>query len=158
MVAAWLLGLIILAGFFAPFLSPYDPTIAGRDKEYLNGAPQIPMFCDKNGCSWAPFLHGTEMKLDTKTLRRKPVVNEDQRLYVRFLTEGWEYSFIDWNLDLPGDSFDTRIKALTFTTHLFGHGRGPDPPLRHGRRGQGRLRPHACMRSGRRWRSARWAC
>ena len=100
MVAAWLLGLIILAGFFAPFLSPYDPTIAGRDKAYLNGAPQIPMFCDKNGCSWTPFLHGTEMKLDTKTLRRKPVVNEDQRLYVRFLTEGWEYSFIDWNLDL----------------------------------------------------------
>jgi peptide/nickel transport system permease protein len=39
------------------FLSPYDPTIAGRDKEYENGAPQIPMFWDKNGFSPRPFLH-----------------------------------------------------------------------------------------------------
>jgi peptide/nickel transport system permease protein len=29
-------------GLFAPFLSPYDPTIAGRNKDYTNGAPQIP--------------------------------------------------------------------------------------------------------------------
>ncbi|MEM7057359.1 MAG: ABC transporter permease [Pseudomonadota bacterium] len=120
MIAAWFLGIIILCGFFAPFISPYDPTIAGRDKEYLNGAPQIPMFCDKNGCSWTPFLHGVTMELDMATLRRKPVVNEDERLYVDFFVQGWEYSFIDWSWDLPGDTLDGRFKALTFTTHLFG--------------------------------------
>ena len=39
MVAAWVLVVLILSGIFAPFLTPYDPTIAGRDKDYLNGAP-----------------------------------------------------------------------------------------------------------------------
>jgi len=119
-IAAWFLGIIILAGFFAPFVSPYDPTIAGRDKDYVNGAPQIPQFCDSNGCSWAPFIHPVEMKLNMSTLRREPTVNEDKRLYMTFFSQGWEYSFIDWSWDLPGDSLDGRVKALTFTTHLFG--------------------------------------
>ncbi|MEM9138278.1 MAG: ABC transporter permease [Pseudomonadota bacterium] len=120
MVAGWFLVLIILAGFFAPFLSPYDPTVAGRDKDYLNGAPQIPQFCDANGCSWRPFIHPVEMKLDMATLRRTPTVNEDKRLYVEFFAQDWEYSFIDLSWDLPGETFDGKIKALTFTTHLFG--------------------------------------
>ena len=120
MIAGWFLVLIILAGFFAPFLSPYDPTVAGRDKDYLNGAPQIPQFCDSNGCSWMPFIHPVEMKLDMATLRRVPTVNEDKRNHVQFFVEGWEYSYIDWSFDLPGTALDGRIKALTFTTHLFG--------------------------------------
>ena len=33
------------------------PTIAGRDKEYENGSPQIPIFWDQNGFSLRPFLH-----------------------------------------------------------------------------------------------------
>ncbi|NJN48467.1 MAG: hypothetical protein HC808_20625 [Candidatus Competibacteraceae bacterium] len=31
MVAAGVLAVLVLMGVFAPFLSPYDPTIAGRD-------------------------------------------------------------------------------------------------------------------------------
>ncbi|MEM1162395.1 MAG: ABC transporter permease, partial [Pseudomonadota bacterium] len=120
MISGWFLVLIILSGFFAPFLSPYDPTVAGRDKDYLNGAPQIPHFCDKNGCSWRPFIHGVEMKLDMATLRRTPTVNEDKRLYMQFFVQGWEYSFVDFSWNLPGDALDGRVKALTFTTHLFG--------------------------------------
>ncbi|MEL7471589.1 MAG: ABC transporter permease [Pseudomonadota bacterium] len=120
MIAGWFLVLIVLAGFFAPFLSPYDPTVAGRDRDYLNGAPQIPQFCDSNGCSWTPFIHPVEMKLDMATLRRTPTVNEDKRLYVQFFVQDWEYSFIDWSWDLPGQALDGRVKALSFTTHLFG--------------------------------------
>ena len=60
MVAGAILVIMILMGWFAPFLSPYDPTIAGRDKDYQNGAPQIPMFKDHNGWSWRPFLHTPE--------------------------------------------------------------------------------------------------
>ena len=55
MVAATVLFALIVGGIFAPFLSPYDPTIAGRDKDYTNGAPQFPQFCDSNGCSLRPF-------------------------------------------------------------------------------------------------------
>ena len=56
MVAVTVLLLLIFMGAIAPFLSPYDPTIAGRDKDYENGAPQIPKFCDDNGCSVRPFI------------------------------------------------------------------------------------------------------
>jgi len=120
MIAGWVLALIVLSGFFAPFLSPYNPTIAGRDKGYLNGAPQIPMFCDQNGCSWRPFLHAVEMKLDMKTLRRSPVVDPEKRRYVQLFVQGWKYSFIDIGWNLPGETFDGGITALTFTTHLYG--------------------------------------
>ncbi|MDG1406460.1 MAG: ABC transporter permease, partial [Octadecabacter sp.] len=40
MIAAGVLVFIIVIGILAPALSPYDPTIAGRDRDYLNGAPQ----------------------------------------------------------------------------------------------------------------------
>ena len=60
MIAGAVLIVLITMGFLAPFLSPYDPTIAGRDKDYLFGAPQIPSFCDDNGCSARPFLYAVE--------------------------------------------------------------------------------------------------
>ena len=52
MFAGWVLTLMILLGFFSEFLSPYEPTIAGRDKKYENGPPQIPKFWDENGVSF----------------------------------------------------------------------------------------------------------
>lgn len=67
MVAGAVLLSMILMGWFAPFLSPYDPTIAGRDKDYQNGAPQLPMFSDHNGFSWRPFLHSLERTRSMKT-------------------------------------------------------------------------------------------
>ena len=42
MIALTALALMVLAGFFAPFLSPYDPSIAGRDTEYENGRAADP--------------------------------------------------------------------------------------------------------------------
>ena len=39
--AGWILPLLILAGFFSEFLSPYPPTMAGRDKKYENGPPKF---------------------------------------------------------------------------------------------------------------------
>ena len=58
MIALYALVLMVLMGLFAPFLSPYDPTIAGRDTTYENGAPQIPKFWDENGFSVRPFKIG----------------------------------------------------------------------------------------------------
>jgi len=49
MIAGLFLLIMILLGVFADFLSPYDPTIAGRDKDYEHGAPQIPLIWDDNG-------------------------------------------------------------------------------------------------------------
>ncbi|WP_420404461.1 ABC transporter permease [Nisaea sp.] len=121
MVAGGVLIAIILMGLFAPFLSPYDPTIAGRDKDYQNGAPQIPMFCDHNGCSVRPFLHTLERTRSIKTnFRWVTSVNTEKRRYVTFLPSGWEYRLFSFQLDLPGDALDIDIPGIKMTTHLFG--------------------------------------
>ena len=116
MIAAWVLVALVLSGLFAPFLSPYDPTIAGRDRNYTNGAPQIPGFCDKNGCSLRPFIHEVERERSLKTnFRWVTTINEDKRIYLRFLVRGSEYrllGFIPGNVHLFG--------AETGFVHLFG--------------------------------------
>lgn len=121
MVAGTVLIVLMLMGIFAPFLSPYDPTIAGRNKDYQNGAPQIPMFCDQNGCSARPFIHAIERERSIKSnFRWVSKVNPDKRIYLQFFSQGWEYRFFSFNVNLPGDSLDFRIPGLAFTTHLFG--------------------------------------
>ena len=116
MVAAVVLVVLIVSGIFAPFLSPYDPTIGGRNKDYTNGAPQIPKFCDKNGCSLRPFIHGVERERSLKTnFRWVTTVNEDERNYVTILPKGDDYrlfGFIPGNRHLFGVQ-DGKI-------HLFG--------------------------------------
>ncbi len=125
MVAAWVLVIMILMGFFAPFLSPYSPNIAGRDKEYENGPPQIPKFWDENGFSARPFLYATERERSAKTNFRWVITEvRDKRRYLELFVENWEYSIIDIEWNLPGDFFDVDIKALTFKTHLFGMNEG----------------------------------
>ena len=109
MVGAWVLVFLILSGLFAPFLTPYDPTIAGRDKDYLNGAPTVPHFCDDNGCSLRPFIYGVERERSAATnFRWVTKINTDERLYVQFFVQGSEYHYL----------------GLTFDTHLFGLGEG----------------------------------
>ncbi|WP_298863284.1 ABC transporter permease [uncultured Sulfitobacter sp.] len=105
MVGAWVLVILILSGIFAPFLTPYDPTIAGRDKDYLNGAPTVPQFCDDNGCSLRPFIYALERERSAKTnFRWVTTVNTDKRQYVQFFVEGSEYKYF----------------GIPFDTHLFG--------------------------------------
>ncbi|MFK7754026.1 MAG: ABC transporter permease [Sedimentitalea sp.] len=105
MVGAWVLIILILSGLFAPFLTPYDPTIAGRDKDYLNGAPTIPKFCDDNGCSLRPFIYALERERSAATnFRWVTKINTDERRYVQFFVEGSEY----------------KMFFMTFNTHLFG--------------------------------------
>ncbi|RMF36730.1 MAG: ABC transporter permease [Alphaproteobacteria bacterium] len=116
MIAAWALILMILMGVFAPFLSPYDPTIAGRDDQYENGAPQIPKFWDENGFSFRPFIYATKRERSIKTNFRW-VMTEDRskRIYMTFFVRGWDYKLlglIPGNLHLFG--------AEGGKIHLFG--------------------------------------
>ena len=125
MFAAWVLVVMVLAGFFAPFLSPYDPTIAGRDKDYENGAPQFPKFWDENGFSAQPFLYTLERERSIKTnFRWVTKENREKRRYFSLFVEGWEYAYfkIDW--DFPGTAFDIRFSGFKFDTHLFGMDEG----------------------------------
>jgi peptide/nickel transport system permease protein len=125
MVAGWVLTLMILTGFFSEFLSPYAPTMAGRDKQYENGPPQIPKFWDENGFSFSPFIYGTKRERSIKTNFRWVIsIDRQDRRYMHFLVEGWEYSYINIDWDFPGEAFDLDVKALTFNTHLFGVDKG----------------------------------
>ena len=125
MVAGWALTTMILIGLFAPFLSPYAPNMSGRDKQYENGPPQIPKFWDENGFSVRPFLYTTERERSIKTNFRWVITeNREKRRYVEFWVDGWEYSFIDLKLDLPGTALDFDLKTLTFNKHLFGMDKG----------------------------------
>ena len=109
MFAAYVLIFLILLGLFAPFLSPYDPTIAGRDPDYQNGAPQIPKFCDENGCSMRPFLYTLERTRSIETnFRWVTTENREKRRHVQFFVEGWEY----------------KLFGMKFNTHLFGADEG----------------------------------
>lgn len=125
MVSGMLLLALILLGIFAPFLSPYDPTIAGRDKDYQNGAPQIPQFCDDNGCSMRPFIYGVTRERSIKTnFRWVTSIDVNDRRYVELFASGWEYSFLKMNVNLPGEAMDFQFDGITFDTHLFGVDKG----------------------------------
>ena len=121
MVAGVILIIMISIGLTAPFLSPYDPNIAGRDETYQNGAPQIPKFWDENGFSFRPFLYTLERKRSAATnFRWVTEINRDERRYLQLFVKGWEFNLINIDLNLPGDTFDFRWKALRIETHLFG--------------------------------------
>jgi peptide/nickel transport system permease protein len=125
MVGGAVLLSLISMGVFAPFLSPYDPTIAGRDKTYQNGAPQIPYFWDENGFSLRPFVYTYSRSRSAATnFRWVSTVDKNKRRYLELFVTGWEYHVMDLNLDLPGEFFDINIKLLKSDTHLFGVNEG----------------------------------
>ena len=111
MVGAWVLVILILSGIFAPFLTPYDPTAAGRDKGYENGAPQIPKFWDENGFSWVPFVYTYERERSIKTNFRWVTTEKrglEDRRYLTFLPKGDPYTLF----------------GMRFERHLFGVDKG----------------------------------
>lgn len=121
MIAGSILLFMIVISLFSGFLSPYDPTIAGRDKEYENGSPQIPIFWDHNGFSFRPFLHSkTKYRGADTNFRWVYNVDTEKRRYITFFPKGWEYKYFAYNINLPGKNLDFRIPGLTFDRHLFG--------------------------------------
>ena len=121
MIAGSILLFMIVISLFAGFLSPYDPTIAGRDKQYENGSPELPMFWDENGFSLRPFIHTKSKYRGADTnFRWVYKVDKEKRKYLQFFVKGWEYKYFNWSINLPGKKFDFKIPGLTFDTHLFG--------------------------------------
>ena len=121
MIAGSILLFMIVISLFSGFLSPYDPTIAGRDKEYENGSPQIPIFWDHNGFSFRPFLHSkTKYRGADTNFRWVYKIDTENRRYITFFPKGWEYKYFAYKINLPGKNLDFRIPGLTFDRHLFG--------------------------------------
>ncbi len=109
MVGAAVLIFLIVSGLFAPFLTPYDPTIAGRDKDYQNGAPTIPKFWDENGFSFRPFIYTFSRERSIKTnFRWVTTVDREARRYVVLFPQGDEY----------------KLFGMKFSTHAWGVDKG----------------------------------
>ena len=114
--------LLILSGLFAPFLTPYDPTIEGRNPDYPNGEPNIPKFWDENGFSARPFIYSFERSRSIETnFRWVTKVNREKRRYVVLFPKGDKYT-------LFGMSFDRHLFGIDKgKIHLFGtDGTGKD--------------------------------
>jgi len=86
MYASIVLGLMALAGLFAEIVAPYGPVT--RDISYIEGPPQIPRFCDDNGCSVVPFINGTKTERDPVTLRAISVPDPEVRNYLGLFVKG----------------------------------------------------------------------
>jgi peptide/nickel transport system permease protein len=109
MVGAFVLVVMITSGFFAPFLTPYDPTIAGRNANYQNGAPQIPRFWDENGFSVRPFIYTYQRSRSIKSnFRWVTKIIKEERRYIVLFPEGDKYTFL----------------GMSYRTHLFGVDKG----------------------------------
>jgi len=102
MGAAVLLFMAFIA-LFADFFAPYSVT--ARDRAYIMGAPQLPMFYDRNGFSPRPFVHGIRTSRDPVTLRKIATVDPDTRRYLEFFVSGNEYQLLG---------------TITTDIHLFG--------------------------------------
>ena len=125
MIAGSVLIFLIFLGLFSDFLSPYDPTIAGRDKQYENGPPQIPKFWDENGFSVRPFLYTQKKYRGADTnFRWVYKIDRDQRRYVQFFVKGWEYRVFDFSVNLPGKALDFKVPGIKMNRHLFGMDKG----------------------------------
>lgn len=115
MVGAWVLVFLIVTGIFAPFLMPYDPTIAGRNPDYMNGAPQIPKFWDENGFSAQPFIYTYTRERSIQTnFRWVTEVDREARRYVVLFPTVKPYKMF-------GIPLETRLFGVDKgMIHLFG--------------------------------------
>ncbi|MFD0979096.1 ABC transporter permease [Tropicimonas aquimaris] len=115
MIAAMVLGLMALLGIFAEFVAPYGVTT--RDANYLAGAPQMPKFCDENGCSLRPFVHGVKTERDPVTLRAKQVPDPDTRVHVTFLARGEPVKVLGF---IPTDRHLFGLEDPNARLHIWG--------------------------------------
>lgn len=91
MLGGSVLIVMALLGIFAPFVAPYGVT--ERDRDYIDGPPQMVRFWDNNGFSFRPFVFGVRTERDPVTLRKIATQDPETRRYIQFFVEGTEYSF-----------------------------------------------------------------
>jgi peptide/nickel transport system permease protein len=65
--------------------------LAGRNPDYTNGAPQIPQFCDANGCSARPFITASNVTAGRYQFPLGHANDRDDRRYLTFLPRGEDY-------------------------------------------------------------------
>jgi len=97
----------LFLGFFAEFVGPYASST--RNTDYLLGPPQMPRFCNAEGCTARPFLPGSVTERNPVTLRLESKIDPTVRRELQFFVEGDAYKLLG---------------VLPLTHHLFGVSEG----------------------------------
>jgi len=100
-------------GLFAEFFAPYGGTTRIGDAVLV--APQIPRFCNDDGCSLRPFLPGIKSERNPDTLRMESKIDPSVRRDIYFFVEGEPYELLGFfksNIHLFG--------VKDGSIHLFG--------------------------------------
>ena len=110
---AYVLVIMAILGIFAEFFGPYTGTLRNNDAVLVG--PQIPQFCNDDGCTLRPFLPGVISERNAETLRMETRIDPSVRRDVLFFVEGEPYKLLG--------VFDTNIHLFGMsegTIHLFG--------------------------------------
>jgi len=112
---ALILLTLAFVGLFAEFFGPYGGTTRIGDAVLV--APQIPRFCNADGCALRPFVPGVVSKRNPDTLRMETKVDPLVRRDIYFFVKGEPYKL------LGKFEMDTHLFGLgeeDGTIHLFG--------------------------------------
>ena len=98
---------LALFGLFAEFIGPY--TGITRTSGVVLVGPQIPRFCNDDGCTLRPFLPGVVSVRNPETLRMEVEIDDSVRRDIHFFVHGESYKLLGF---------------INMDTHLFGISEG----------------------------------
>lgn len=103
LTGGYILLTMALLGLFSDFLAPYTGTTRSSDTVLVG--PQIPRFCNDDGCTVRPFLPGIISERNPETLRMEAKIDPSVRRDIRFFVPGEPYKLLG---------------MIDMQTHLFG--------------------------------------
>jgi peptide/nickel transport system permease protein len=110
---AYVLVAMVIIGLFAEFLSPYTPTTRISGAVLVN--PQIPRFCNVDGCTLRPFVPGVVSERNPETLRMETTTDPSVRRDIYFFVEGEPYKLLGF-IDMDTHLFGVKDGSI----HIFG--------------------------------------
>jgi peptide/nickel transport system permease protein len=113
LTGGYILITMALLGLFADFLAPYTGTT--RSGETVLVGPQIPRFCNDDGCTFRPFIPGVISERNPETLRMEAKIDTSVRRDIQFLDQGEPYKLLGF-IDMQRHLFGVNEGTI----HLFG--------------------------------------
>jgi peptide/nickel transport system permease protein len=113
LTGGYILITMALLGIFSEFLAPYTGTT--RSSETVLVGPQIPRFCNDDGCTLRPFLPGVISERNPETLRMEAKIDASVRRDIQFFVQGEPYKLLGF-IDMQRHLFGVNEGTI----HLFG--------------------------------------
>lgn len=92
LLGGFVLFLLAFSGVFAEFIGPYSAT--SRNSDALLVTPQIPRFCNENGCALRPFVPSVVAERNPETLRMEVKMDSSVRRDLYFFVKGESYHWL----------------------------------------------------------------